>query len=303
MKSFASCIAVLSATLLFPSCSGNSSNIESISLGTCSYHEGFLWTDPDTCFLEKTLHLEFNDDALVSNASIDMVFTDNNGKTVPPKSLQIVYEGKTSKNNVVKVTSQGKEEREVDIKFRFLPGSGYGKHQGYIAIRPHGMDAVNDIEVSNGTQVMQWTIYFDHTMNPLKKGLIIAFVVFVAAVVLARLILHRRTFGSTAKKSITVTDSSGNVIYGPKTTHFGGASEIVFADSKIEQNLLNRFFFGRTVTVVSSAFSSQLRLTPGKRKEIKLAGGGYTFSKMKIKYSDTPLCATNNDSKSKVNFS
>ncbi len=294
--------ALTALVVVMPSCS-QEDTIEQVSLGTTTYHDGFLWSDADTAFLNKKLTVSFNNDAISRDAAADLVFTDNLRKPVPPTELQIVFEGKTSSDNVIRVTPQGKAEQDLNIKFRFLPSAQNGKHQGFILIRPHGIKAVNDVEIKGDTRVAQWTIYFEKSMNPLKKGLMIVGIALFACLLVARLLLHRRTFENTAKKSITATDAFGHIVYGPKTLRFKGCSEIIFSNSPKEQSALDVFFRGKTLTVVSPAFSTPLRLTPYKKKEIKISGGGYSLTRTKMKYTDIPLKAESSASRTTIIFS
>lgn len=284
------------------SCSGGSS-IEQVSLGTATYHDSFLWSDADTTFLDKTLTVNFNQDAIARDAAADLVFTDNFGKRISTSELQIVFEGKTSPNNAIRVAPRGEETRDFNIRFRFLPSAESGKHQGFIILRSHGIKAANNVEINGDTQVVQWTIYFEKQMNPLKKGLIIFAIVLLAFIGAARLILHRKTFGSTAKKSITATDASGVILFGPKTLRFKGCSEVIFSDRPMKQGALDIFFRGKTLTIVSPAFDTPLRLSPCKKKEIKVSAGGCSLSRTKMKYSDFPLMATSSSTKTTITFS
>ncbi len=299
-------IALLSAftALLFAMSSCSQENtIEHVTLGTTTYHDRFLWSDADTVFLNKTLTVCFNKDAVSRGATADLVFTDNFGKRISTKELQIVFEGKLLSDNVIRIAPRGNAEQELNIKFRFLPSAKKGKHQGFILVRSQELKAVNDVEINGNTQVVQWTMYFEKQMNPLKKGLIIFAIALFVSIVAARLILHRRTFGSTAKKSITATNESGVILYGPKTLRFNGCSEIIFSDLPKEQSALDIFFRGKTLTIVSPAFATPLRLTPYKKKEIKVSGGGYSLTRTKMKYNDTPLKATSSSTKTTITFS
>lgn len=302
MRHIGRAISAIALMAFATSCSQRS-DIASVTLGELSYHDSFLWSDADTAFLEKTIILEFNKDAINQHAAVDLAFTDNDRKIVPTSELEINFCGEKVNGNTIRITpksANGKEE--LKIKFRFLPGAKDGKHQGYLVATPRGMANVNNIEITLGTPVMQWTMYFDHAMNPLKKGLLIALAAIAALIAIARLILHRQTFGSTAKKSVSVTNASGRILYGPKTTRLGGYSEVRFCPKAEKQSFANAFFFGKTLFVVSTVFSSSLRLTPGRRKEIKMAGGGYTILKSKMKYVDTQQTVTDNTTKNKIVF-
>ncbi len=303
MRHIGRAISAIALMAVATSCS-QKSDIENVTLGETSYHDSFLWSDADTTFLEKTVCLEFNRDAITQQSAVDITFTDNDKRTIPNSELQIIFDGNVAKNNTIRITPKsdsGKEE--VKIKLRFLPGAQDGKHQGYMVSTPKGVENVNNIEIQqSGTPIMQWPMYFNHDMNPLKKGLLIALAVIVSVVILARLILHRRTFGSTAKKSVSVTDASGRVLYGPKTTRLGGYAEVRLCPKAEKQSFVNAFFFGKTLHVESPVFSATLRLTPGRRKEIKVAGGGYTILNSKMKYVDTQQTVIDNTSKNKIVF-
>lgn len=295
--------ASLVATALAVSSCSEDSKVESVALGEVQYYDSFLWSDADTSYLEKTVVLEFNKDAINQKSGVDIAFTDNNQRPISTSELEIIYDGKRAKNNTIRITPKSSSEEEaVSIKFRFPPKAKDGKHQGYMVAKPLGIAAVNNIEVQSDTQIMQWTIYFNHAMNPLKKGLLIALAVIVAGIIIARLILHRKTFGGTAKKSINVTGPTGRIIYGPKTTRLGGYSEVRFCNKAEKQSFVNAFFYGKTLFVVSSAFTSPLRLTPGRKKEIKIAGAGYSFTRNKMNYNDVAIMATENSSKNKILF-
>lgn len=302
MRHISTAITAIALMAVATSCS-QKSDIASVTLGESSYHDSFLWSDADTTFLEKTVVLEFNRDAINQHSAVDIAFTDNDKRIVPTSELQIIYDGNEAKNNTIHITPKsGSGTQEVKIKFRFLPQAQDGKHQGYMVATPGGMSSVNNIEVKAGTPVMQWTMNFNHAMNPLKKGLLIALATIAALIFIARLILHRRTFGSTAKKSVSVTDASGRILYGPKTTRLGGYSEVRFCPKAEKQSFVNAFFYGKTLFVASTVFTSSLRLTPGRRKEIKIAGGGYTILKSKMKYVDTQQTVTDITTKNKIVF-
>ncbi len=280
--------------------------MERVTLGTTSWHDGFLWSDADTTSLVKRMALTFNDDAVNDGAAVDLVVTDNDGAPVPEDVLEVTIDGRRASGNVISISAaDGGRTREVGVGFRFLPKAEGGKHQGYLVMRPHGMACVNGMEASEGAKLMQWTIYFDKDMNPLAKGQLITLCAMAAVIFLARLALHRRTFGPTARKSVVVTDQAGRIIYGPKTVRMGGFAEVVLTSRAAKQSLASAFFTGRTLCVTSPAFTSTLRMKPGRRgrKEIRVAGGGFTLSASKTQYSDAPLTATDNTTKNKIQLS
>ena len=298
-------LAVAMATMATMSCAEDD-GIEQVTLGTTSWHDGFLWSDADTTGFTKKLSIEFNDDAMRKGASVSLAVTDNDGKPVPESQLEVIIDGRRARGNVIEVAPVGgKKTREAEVSFRFMPEAEDGKHQGYLVIRPHGIACVNDTEATDGARLMQWTINFNKGMNPLAKGLLTALCMAAGVVIMARMVLHRRKFGPTARKSVVATDASGRIIYGPKTVRMGGCSEVVLCSREIKQGWLSAFFTGRTICVTSAAFSAPLRLKPGRRgrKEIKVAGGGYSLSASKMAYSDTPLTATDNSTKNKIQLS
>lgn len=277
-----------------------------VDLGTTTWHDGFLWTDADTTWQEKTMDLKFNDDAIEKGKGVRLAVTNSNGDPVSTRKLQVEMDGKIAANNIIEVMPDGRNnERAVKLRFRFLPEAETGRHQLHLKVLDGSVDRINHAEVNDGDQLkVRLPIKFNKEMNPLKRGLLITLGVICILIVVARLILHRKTFGKTARKSVCVSDPNRQILFGPRTVKFGGCSEVVFTNKQEKQGFINRFFFGKTDYQVNAIFKTPIHLKPGHgKREINITGRGYTFSATKMKYSDVPVSATDFTTQNTIEFS
>ena len=103
------------ATMATMSCAEDD-GIEQVTLGTTSWHDGFLWSDADTTGFTKKLSIEFNDDAMRKGASVSLAVTDNDGKPVPESQLEVIIDGRRARGNVIEVAPVGGEKtREAEL--------------------------------------------------------------------------------------------------------------------------------------------------------------------------------------------
>lgn len=273
MKKSAVYIFALIQIIILSSC--EQKTIETISMGTISYHPKFLWSKADTTFLSKTLYLDFSNDAKGSqNSFAEFEFVDNEGKSISSDILEIYINNEKSFNNRFRVNST---DEIYELKFRFMPETNGGKKQGYLKLIDHNIDRLDNLLLTAGQQVevLQWTMYFDKQMNPLKKNLMWGVLTIVALLIiwfiLFRPILYPKF--STYKKQIII-QQNGKVLSQNRIV-FTGARQVVFANRKMPQSLMNRIFTGKIVTIVNPVFVTPLTFSPQKGKNAIVRGNGY----------------------------
>lgn len=295
-------VALTALAALTASCSAGD-GIKKVEYGTATWHDGFLWTDADTTWAEKTMEVKFNADALEVGKPVRLRITDAEGQPLRD-DVQVSLDGKILRDNLIEVKPDGQKVKEVTLGISFLPEAETGNHQFHLEVVPGGVERINHAQVLPGKPMnLGPTVSFEVVMNPLKFWLLVALAVFAVVVVLARIAMHRKTFGGSAKKSVTVTDKKGDIIFGPRTVKMGGLVEVLFTDRVRKQSLMDRFFRGEIKYVVDPAFASEIKLTQGKKREIRIAGVNYTPANGSMQYSDMPFTATDTQTKNKVEFS
>lgn len=298
-------MTIIALAALATAC-GRSDGYEEAGKVTSTYSDGFLWTDPDTAWSEpKTMSLKFNNDALAKSAGLGLRVVDSEGQPIGDEALQVEVDGSLVGGNVIGVMPEGKLTADHTLRFRFLPGVDEGRHELHLKIEPCGIARVNHEEVSRGQELkVILPVYYSVVMNPLKKGLLIALAVFVAGVLLARSVLHRKKFVGSPKKIVSVRNKEDGVVFEPRTVDMKGCVQVLFTSKQLKQSRLDRFFRGKVLYVFDPAFTSDLKLTPGKKRgEINVSGPGYFMRSTSMQYSDGPFTAEELQSKNKVELS
>lgn len=275
-------MALVALCAMMQACADDS-NVESYKLGTVSYHPAFLWTDAELVPLEKTMVLDFSDDAKVSQKEVfaEFQWVDNDGKPLNLKEFIIAVDGQQLKNNSVRVTARDTQKKltiSVDPKIKT------GKYQGYLKLKNSNLDRLGNDEVkgSKHPYAFQWTLYYETHMNPLAQTLMWIGIVIVALLMLWFAIVRPTVFPHFAsyRKTINVTQN-GKVVIGGKNINCTDVWKYVFANQKVKQSLLERIFCGKIVTMVDPVFVDKLTLRPD-RKNGRASGRGYIVNRNPI---------------------
>lgn len=273
-------IYVFFLLFVIASCTNNSQKIEKFDLGEVSYHPGFLWSDPDTTFLNKTLELGWSKDAKAdSNSYAEYEFVDNNSEIVPCEELEVYIDGqKLSPVNRFKVLSS---QDQVQICFRFLPAAKEGRHQGYLLLVKHNIDMQGNTELQGNQpyKAFQWSICVNHNMNPLAKALLWILCSVLSLFLLWIFVGRKISFPRfrTFRKQVVVK-KNGTIIV-QKRVVFTGAIKVVFYSQPVRQSFWEKLFKGKIVSLVNPEFVEPIIFTPSRdRKKAHVKATEYTIS-------------------------
>lgn len=279
MKSYLNALGCLSLSLLWSlsACKGSGGKGD-VPFGEVTYYPKFLWTHDSMKPATKTFEFDFSPDAKNDKECFaEFGFVDNDGKAISTDVMQVSVDDLQLENNVFRVNSS---EESKKVEFRFSPDAEGGKHQGYLKLTSHNLDRLGPDTLSPGEkvdEVLQWTLVYHKTMNPLAKAFmwtgIFAAIALVFWFGVLRPSLYPR-FG-TFKKSILVRKDNRNT--DQFTCSFKGARKVVFSTKRARQSFLNKLFVGEIRTVVKPYFTSELTFTPrNKGRKAFARGKGYS---------------------------
>lgn len=266
-------ITILSIFLLFFS----SCKDEGISFGTVDYYPDFLWIDSQTMPVQKTLEFDFSQDAKNDKTSFaEFQFVDNNGLPFGTDVLDIKIDGKTIKDNKIKV---GSNISKLILSLSFTPNAKEGKYQGYLRLINHNLDRLDSqlLGTNETIDAFQWTLYYNKRMNPLAKTLLWIIVAMAICLCIWFIFIQPILYPHFKKFSKSIQISKNGRVISQMNYSFKGARRVVFYDRKIEQSKLNRFFLGEIKTLVNPVFRNKLSFTP-RKKDAVVHGVGYTIN-------------------------
>ena len=263
------CLLIL---VFFSSCEN-----KSVSFGTVEFYPDFLWVNSNITPVKKTLEFDFSPDAKNDASSFaEFQIVDNDGKSIPTSEMQIKVDGVTAEHNILRVYSN---TDSVKLEFTFSPDATTGKHQGYLKLINHKLDRLDSqqLSVDQKIDVLQWTLNYDKSMNPLAKIFLCIFIAIFTCLLFWFLILRPSLYPhfGTFRKSILIKQN--DIIVGQMTFTFTGARKVVFYDRKVKQSIWSRIFIGEIKTYVNPLFKTKLTFSP-KRRNAAAFGTGYTVN-------------------------
>ena len=267
MRHYKLCL-ILMASCMVLSCKDKN------SIGSVSYHPSFLWSDSCIVSVEKTFDFDFSEDAQNDPRSYaELQFTDNDHRPISTDIMQVSIDGEPLPHNKFRIDSKVKSKT---LAFTFTPDAKPGKYQGVLRLVGHDLDRLDTQVLSPGQQVdvMQWTLYYEKSMNPLAKGLMWTLIL-VAAALLLWFALLRRLFYPTFRgvHRLQVLDP----YYSTKT--LTGKRLLILCDKKPAkpQGTLGRLFTGEIVYEVNPIWKTPIEVTPSKKSARATNKPGYLF--------------------------
>ena len=237
MKYFSFTVLIAAFGLLFSSCGNN----KGVSLGEVKYYPGFLFSESKIEPVTKTFDLEFSQDAKLDHSCYaEFQFVDNDGKPVSTQVMQVSIDGEILKDNKFKVTSSDTEKQLI---FTFTPEAKKGKHQGYLKLVSHNLDRLDSQQLSAGDQVdaMQWTLYYNKSMNPLAKVLMWIGIVALSLLALWFLFGRRMVFDYIKVGRMHITAPYSSLL------QIKNARQIVCTNKPMKQSWYSRLFTGAII--------------------------------------------------------
>lgn len=245
--------------------------------GKVTYYPRFLWVRDSTKTVTKTLDFKFSQDAKNDGQCFaDFEFADTSGESVGSDVMQVFADGQKLKDNVFRVTSN---ETSKKLTFRFAPGSGEGRHQGFLKLTSHSLDRLDNHILSSGEQMDEafaWTLDYEQTMNPLKKALWWLAGTTIGILLFWRIMLRPLFYPKFGAFRKTVIIRRGGQPVSQFSRSFKGVRKVVFYKEKVRQSGWNRFFTGEIKTCVDPNISTPLEFTPKGKASARARGRGYT---------------------------
>lgn len=213
---------ILLSSIFFTSCSSEKTH-EYEPLSTMDFGEGtyrpdiinglsrippFSWFGvPTPVQVQSEFEIEFNEDAIRSQSSGQLLFVDENGQQVD--GIQV---GNVPNNTFIISAKEGKQI--IPVNFTVNPSAGNATLTGSVVIVGNGIDKVNDTEISNtATPIGSWTMNHKIGINWIQLTLliIIAIILILAMIYIIKIIF----VGITALINSISLASSTNVLKTP----------------------------------------------------------------------------------------
>lgn len=254
---------------------------ETYKMGEVKHYPKFLFVDAKTVPVDQTFEFEFSKDAVDESHDVfaEFDFVDNDNKPISAKKMNVWLDGKLLDDNTFRLSAKDGAEQEHTITFAFPEGTKSGTHQGYLRLKRHNLDRINNELLADGEKamVLQWTLGYELSWNPLQ-ALLFWFAVLVVVLLAVWFILFRPLlypqFGSFKKMIIIKKDGKQTAM---QSVQFKGARRVVFASQQVKQSKRSRIFTGEIRTVINPNYVEPLTFTP-QRKGAVAYGPGYTVA-------------------------
>ena len=244
------------------------------TMGDVSYHPSFLWSKASIVPVKKTFDFDFSEDAQNDPHSYaELQFTDNDYHPISTDIMQVSIDEKPLPNNKFRIDSKVKSQT---LTFTFTPEAKPGKYQGVLRLVGHDLDRLDTQVLSPGQQVdvMQWTLYYEKSMNPLAKGLMWLFILLAALLLLWFTLLRRLCYPTFhGVHNLQVVDP----YYSSKT--LTGKRLLILCSEKPakSQGSLNKLFTGEIVYEVNPLWKTPIEVIPAKKSARATNKPGYLF--------------------------
>ena len=244
------------------------------SIGNVSYHPAFLWSDSRIVPVEKTFDFDFSEDAKNDARSYaELQFTDNDHRPISTDILQVSIDGKVIPANKFRIDSKVTSKT---LTFVFTPDAKPGKYQGVLRLVGHDLDRLDTQTLSPGQQVdvMQWTLYYEKSMNPLAKCLMWLGILVLAGLLLWFALLRRLCYPTFhGVHHLQVVDP-----YFSSKTLKGKRLLVLCAEKpRKPQSSISKLFSGEISYEVNPLWRTPIEVTPGKKCARATNKPGYLF--------------------------
>lgn len=261
---------------------------QGISFGTVEYYPSFLWVDDSLSSVVKTMECDFSIDAQRKNSFADFQFVDNEGKAISTDIMQVRIDGEPASQNSFRVYS---DVKTVNMEFVFSPDASDGKYQGYLKLIGHDLDRIdsNELQPGDTLDLLQWTLHYDKSMNPLALVLLIVGIVVISFLVLWFAFIKWLLFPVIKVSRVNINGVNVQYI---DTKRINRCRKVVFTSKRCKQGFFNKVFLGEIRYVVNEVWDSNWEIYPGRRrKTVKLMlHGNYSVTPMVSSLSSMQEC-------------
>lgn len=167
---------LISSLILLTSCSKSSEEKTSFDFGSVGFEEPFRgwlhsrpdilvaslnyppykWLAPDTCIIEKTFVVDFNEEALRSHSSAKIAFVDS--LYSPIEGLQFYANGKAFTDNFYCISADS-AHKEITIKCKIDSGLCERVCSGYFVVKGTELDITNETSLNQEVNtITSWSL-------------------------------------------------------------------------------------------------------------------------------------------------
>ena len=263
------CLCAIVITCALVSCNKKSDAF--MLWGVTECYSDFLFCDYEPVKMTRTLCFEVNDEMAGKNwkTKFGLFKKNDNGSYVPVGKEVVLYKnGELCPNNVFEVTP---EDQKIELGVEFTPTAEDGVHKWYLKVLDNGgFDRINEYSTAENTLplLLEWKAEKKNVMNPLFKGLVIFFMILIAALILWFIILKNIFYPTFKIGNIQIL---GDTYFSNK--RINRARMLVATSSNKKQSALNRIFTGKIVYERNEMWSDEWELYPkGKNARIAVKG-------------------------------
>lgn len=256
---------LLSIVVVFTSCK-EKKNV--VVFGETEWYKPWLWKKYTPVIMERTLELDFNEDAKYWLKDKPIRFELRTINDEPVENIKFYVNDELCENNKFEVSV---DDKEVKLGIEFEESAEEGDHN-YI-LKYLGNNSKNKLDV-----VAFDSFGYDNSItakkkivdNPAKVLCSWSIVSLIIAVVLWYIVSRFILWKSVPFSKILIDYNDG---MGQKTVKMNGRYELVCTNnSKSKDSSLAKIFKGKKQYEVNSFWTHDLMISDGKRRKIKLQG-------------------------------
>lgn len=224
--------------------------------GETDYYSDFLFKKYEPVIMNRTLELQFNDDArnLLSEhdqITFRLVEKDENGHDVAPTGIQLYKNGDLCKNNSFAVTI---DENEVEVGLEFTKEVVEGYHNVYLRAESlAGLDRVDDTAIASGLVIRKNDVH-----NPLAVLLFWVAVFIVSVLILWLIFIKPMTYPTFSVGQLRLQDPVPYSVLCP-LKHY---RKVILTGRSTKQSFLNALFTGKIKYIVNPMWTSDVVFEP-----------------------------------------
>ena len=259
--------SILLVPFIFSCSDGGDYDGETIDFGEAYYYKPFLGVKSDTVIIERKLKFDYNDYAKQNKSFVNIRLVDSNNRRIQDKNILLYLDDKIIHNKTIILKSSELQNGVVKIGIRLLPNYKGGYTSGFLSVKGHSLDRVNDNDLATSSQNRLYKWEAEHTVvtNPLKKGLLWFLAIVLGLLALWFLIFRNISYPKFKKGKIQILEPYFSGV------NFGGNTKlIVFTNKRIKQSLLSNIFSGKIEYEVNTLYDKEIKLRPGRGNKIKL---------------------------------
>lgn len=252
--------------MLFVYCMIICSCSDSVNLNKAIYRKAFLWSEAETILSKNVVVLDWNKDAIDSNAKATFLLVDENMQPLPDYYI-VGIDGKEIPDNRFIVNS---DIKEIELCLGCKPGTNEGRKDGYLLLESsHTLDRINDVNVVRGQApqdyIFHWSFKYDEQMNNIVFFFWTLILTICALLLIWFIILKpilSPTFGKFSK-AFTVLENN-MIVLSQRRINLKGYKEFHLTPKKTitKQSVMSRIFTGRIGYLVVPQLKSDVILKP-----------------------------------------